>query len=171
MDGVDAAGFLIEVDLAIRAGTTGVIHQVAHIGEVGAGAEVTGDIVYHIQKLVDGIAYTERTSLPKVDNAGVKPVAHGAPLVFFEEIARHNRNLYTVSMQPGQLRDERLAERGDANHIVEGGGHIENAKFDCAKKRMGSDIPPDFFGIIDTAGINECAYIVVELAPGLEGIW
>src|SRR5579859_2209236 len=106
----------------------------------------------------------------KINDLGIEAIAHGTPLVLFEEIARYDICFSAALIEPGLFCHQRLADCREANDIIEREWHIEDAELHGAKKRMGTDIPPDFLGVVDAAGVDKCLYIAFVIAPRLECI-
>ncbi len=77
-------------------------------------------------------------------------------------------DLGAMFVHPAQLGDKRLAESRDSDGIFERRWHVADAKLDGIEKRVGSDIPPDTFAVVDASRFDQALYIIVEIAPGRE---
>ena len=54
-----------------------------------------------------------------------------------------------------QLRDDRLDQRRDREGVVHAGLRVADAHLECVEEGMQSNVPPDFFGIVDAPGSDQ----------------
>src|SRR6266566_6330106 len=168
--GVHAAGLLVDGDLAIGARATGVLQQGTQVVNLAAAAQVINYVIDEVQQFADRVTHAE-TALPhEIDLRGIQAIAHCAPLVFIDEIARQHVGAHAALVQPGQHGDEGLAERCNGERIFHADRYVADTKFDGLEERMRAYIPPDLFAVIDAASPDEGLHIVVEFAPRCQGV-
>lgn len=134
--GVHAAGLLVDGDLAIGARATGVLQQCTQVVNLAAAAQVVNYVIDEVQQFADRVTHTEVALLHEIDLRGIQAIAHCAPLVFIDEIARQHVGAHAALVEPGKRGDEGLAERGDGERIFHAGGYVADAKFDSLEESM-----------------------------------
>ena len=139
--------------------------------DFSATAQVVNHIIYEIQQLAYGLAHAESTYLRIIDHLGIQAEPHGVPLVLLYKVIRQQGSPQAHVIEPGQFRDESLAEGDNRHSIVNRPRHIEDTELNSIEKGMWAYIPPDFFAIIDTAGFDEGLHIGVKIPPRGEDLW
>ena len=87
-----------------------------------------------------------------------KPVARGEPLVLGREDPVERRDLLAAVDELRVVLDERLAVRGDRDHVVEPRHGVADPDLDRAEPRMEADVPPDVRVVLDAAGLLELVH-------------
>ena len=72
-----------------------------------------------------------------------QPVARGEPLVLGREDPVEGRDLLAALDELRVVLDERLAVRGDRDHVLEPRHRVADADLDRAEPRVEADVPPD----------------------------
>src|SRR5919202_1752736 len=93
--------------------------------------------------------------------AGVEPVARGAPLVLLGE-----ERVLRVVLVGG--RDETLCEGGERSGAGGVRLGVHRAKLDGAELRVGPDVPPTPGVVRDARGTDQDAHVALEVLPGAE---
>ena len=58
------------------------------------------------------------------------------PLVLLDKVTRQHRSPQVIFIEPGQLCNQRLAERSNSYGVVNRRGHVADTEFDGTKKWM-----------------------------------
>src|SRR6185295_17829910 len=108
--------------------------------------------------------FTEVNQLP------FESPAHRAPLVLLNQHAPVQTETKILIDQLIQLRDNRLKQRRNRKRVVDARGNITNTKFERREVWMRSNVPPDLFAVVDTAGLNQQIDVALERTVRIEVI-
>ncbi len=63
-----------------------------------------------------------------------------------------------------------LDERGDGDGLLGAKGDVADADLDRVEERVGADVPPDFFCVVDGVGLDEQVDVAFELGVAGEAV-
>ena len=106
----------------------------------------------------------------EIDQFAIDAVARRAPAILIEQTAAINAKGSVLPQQLVQFRDDRLNQRGDREGVVHARLRIAHAKFQRVEKRMQPNVPPDFFGVIDAAGLDQQLAVIFVLRKRFERV-
>jgi hypothetical protein len=104
---------LVQRHLAIRSRPLFALYEAAQAVDVAAAAQVARHIVDKVEQVMDGLAHGKPHSQHKIDHFRVQAGADDTLFVFIDEVSRKHGHDVLALVQPADLGDERLAERGD----------------------------------------------------------
>src|SRR6266566_5673603 len=98
----------------------------------------------------------DRNAIPsagdEVHHRRLEPVAGGEPLVLGGEDAMERRDLVPCVVSLRVMLDERLAQCGDRNNVLELRDGVADPDLDRPESWMQPDVPPDVRVVRDAAG-------------------
>ncbi len=106
----------------------------------------------------------------EVNELAVEPIAHRAPLVFFDERGGINAEGQVVTAQLPQFINDGLKNSGDTDSFIHARADITNAKFERRIFRIGARIPPNLRGIGDTVRADERCHKAIKFGARGEGV-
>ena len=106
----------------------------------------------------------------EIDQLSVEPVTGSAPAILVQQASLVHAEGGVLAMQFLQLDHDSLHHGGQRDRVVDTRLRIANAKLDCVEERVQTDVPPDFFCVVDAAGADQQVQVVVVLGEALEGV-
>ncbi len=164
--GLEIAGFLVNTQLAVSAGA--FVHDGADIFNSVAAAEIVDDVINKLEQFMNEFARGDFRFLAKVNELAFDAVASRAPLVLFDEGAAIQSPAHVALVEAMKLDDDGLAESGDGDGFIHFCANVEQAELKSAEGRVGTDVPPDFFAVIDAIELDEEVDEIFVRAPGFE---
>src|SRR5713226_10280937 len=110
-DGAQVASLLVDAKLALGAGA--FVKNSVDVFDGAAAAELVDNVVDKGEQLDGKIAHGHLGLLAEIDELAFDAVARGTPLVFFDERAAVDAKTHVTGVEPVQLYDDGLGERGD----------------------------------------------------------
>jgi hypothetical protein len=167
-DGFEAAGFAEDLELAI--GAAALREHGVDVVDLGAAAQFVEDIVNESEVLEDEFANGHFGLFAEVDHLAVDAVADGAEFVLHQKGAGVLAIVDVARVEVPELAGGGLDERGDGDGLLRAEGDVADPDFDGVEERMGANVPPDFFGVIDGVCLDEEVYVAFELGVAREAV-
>ena len=165
-DRVQVAGLAEYAQLAVRAGP--LLEQGIHVADLFSGAELVDDIVNELDQLQRQVAHWYLLLLAEVDQAALKAVPDGAPLVLVDQVGLVLAEPLVLPAELEQLGADRLDQGGQAEGFVHPGGGIADPELDGGVEDVRAQVPPDLLAVVDAAGSYQQVDEILELVPGRE---
>src|ERR1700730_9832297 len=165
-DSLQVARFLIDAELPLGAGA--LVQNGVHILDGAAAPQLIDRVSHEPQQLGSELAHGHFRLFAKVDQLAFDPVACRAPLVLFDERATIQPETHVSLIEPMQLDDDRLGERGDGHGLFHLRGHVAHPELQVSKSGMRPDIPPDFFPVVDAVQLDQQIYEILVSTPGFK---
>jgi hypothetical protein len=165
-DSLKIAGLLIDTQLALGAGA--VFENGMDVFDGAAASEIVDDIIDKIEKFECEIAHGNFGFFAEVDELALDAVASGAPFVFFNQGAAVESVALVAFVKTMEFHDDGLGKSGNRDGFFDFGGDIEHTEFESAEHGVRTDVPPDFFAVVDAVQFDEEIDEILVGAPGLE---
>src|SRR5579871_786244 len=167
-DVFQVAGALEGGELAV--GARPLLHNAIGVFYFLAAAKLIDDIADEpFDKFTYQVARWDFRLLAEIDQLAVESVAHGAPLVLFDQVEGVDAEGHIVAAQLPQLGDDGLEDGGDADRLVDARADIADAELQRRVRVVRAHVPPDFRAVGDGVGGDQCIDEVLVIGPGGEG--
>src|SRR3954471_11864769 len=147
-------------DVELAVGAVAAAQDLLDAGELLLGAEVARVPAQRLHCSSDEGRHGQPVPATrvKIHHRRREAVARREPLVLGREDAVEGRDLLAALDELCVVLDERLAVRGDGDHVLEARHRVVDPDLDRAETRVEPDVPPDVRVVLDTAGLLELVH-------------
>jgi len=143
---------------------------VANVVDGVAAAEFVHDRVNEVEVFEDKFSLGDFDLLAKVDEVAVEAVAHGAEFVLHQQRAGVLAKVLVALVEAEEVGRRGLNERRNGDGFRGAQGNVAGPDLNRIEVGMGSDVPPDLFGVVDAVGADEQVDIILEFGVAGEGV-
>src|SRR5438105_9907326 len=126
-----------------------------------------------LDELDDFVNETPRFSfafLAKINQLSIDPITGRPPTILVEQAPPINAEGDVLAQQFMKFDNHGLNESGNAQGVIDPRLGITYSYFQSVEERVKPDVPPNFFGIINTTSLNEKFAVIVVLRKRFKGI-
>src|SRR5947209_644259 len=139
-----------------------------HILNRATAAQFINHIVNEFKKFNGKLAHGNFSFLPKIDELSLDPITRGTPFIFFDKRTPVYAVAHVAGVKAMQLDHDGLSQRRDSHRLLYLGSDITHPEFQRAKRRVRTNIPPDFLAAINAVELHQQIKKVLVCAPGFK---
>src|SRR5205823_13935796 len=106
----------------------------------------------------------------KIDELAIDAIATSTPAVLIQKPTTIDTKCCIAPKQFVQLDDHRLDQCGNGERVVHARLRVADAHLQRVEKRIESNIPPNFLGVINTARFQEQFAVILVFGKGFERV-